>query len=211
MKSTEFLNVFEEKGIHTFSFNDAVRISGKKRPYVRLMLNRMVSKNIIQRAERGIYYTKKASPLEIASNIVSPSYVSLGSAFSYYGVTTQIPINIDIVSSKRHKKIDLRGPRQNRIIFSTLKREKMFGFYRDRGNINIAEIEKALVDAIYFKKPGLGQISEAVGVALRERKVSLAKIKEYAHDMGSKATIKRLNLILKNLGANKWAFSITDE
>lgn len=206
MKNTEFLNALEEKNIHVFTFNDAVRMSGKERPYARLMLNRMAKKNTIQRAERGFYYTKKASPLEIASNILHPSYVSLVSALSYYGVTTQIPITIDIISPRRHGQISLKDPRQNRIVFRTLKRGRMFAFYTDKNNISIAELEKAIVDAIYFKRPSMGQISEAIEVALKGHMIDMEKAKRYAHAMNSKATIKRLDSILMNIGANRWDF-----
>ena len=203
MKNTDIPNVFEEKGIHVFTFNDAVRISGKKRSYVRLMLSRMVTKNLIQRAERGVYYTKKASPLEVASNIISPSYVSLMSALNYHGVTTQMPLVIDVITTKRHGKLHINGANSNKIVFRTLKRDRMFGFYRDKNNINIAELEKAIIDSLYLNSPSRGELSEAIEKSLNTNKVDVARLREYAERMGSKALITRLEVIIKNLMADE--------
>lgn len=200
MKSTEIQDVFEEKGIHVFTLNDVVRLSGKKRAYVWLMLNRMVSKNMIHRVERGLFYTKKASPLEIASNVVSPSYVSLMSALSYHGVTTQIPIVIDVVTTKRHRMLEINGT-MPRVVFRTLKRDKMFGFYRNKNNISIAELEKAIVDSLYLNRPGLGELSEAIEESINSGKADVTKIRNYAERMGSKAVTKKFNAIIKSLEA----------
>jgi predicted transcriptional regulator of viral defense system len=199
MKSAEIPTPFEEKGIHVFTFNDAVRISGRGRAYVRLMLFRMIKRGELQRAERGVYYTKKADPLEVASNISHPSYVSLMAALNYHGVTTQMPIVIDIVTSKRHRPIALEGIRSNRIVFRTLDRRKIFGFYRDRNNINVAELEKALVDSLYLGRPGAGEVSGALENALRTGKVDRTKLNEYAKAMGSKVLLRRLDSMLGNV------------
>ncbi len=106
MQFADLVATFTEKGMHVFTFNDAVGVLGKRRSYVKLLLSRMVSRNAIHRVERGIYCTESAGVLETASNIVQPSYVSLMAALSYYGVTTQVPILIDVITSKRHRPVN---------------------------------------------------------------------------------------------------------
>ena len=195
MKSADLLNTVEEKGIHIFTVNDAVRLSDKKRAYVWLMLSRLVSNGTLLRAERGIYYTPRADRMEVASNIVQPSYVSLMYALNYYGVTTQIPTIVDVVSSKRHRPITLNDVR---IRFRTLKSRKMFGFHRE-GNANIADLEKAFVDALYFKSPESGEISEALESAIRSKRVDIKRMEDYAKAMGSMALLKRMRALLSDI------------
>lgn len=179
-----------------FTFNDAVRASGKERAYVKIMLSRMVSRGTLHRAERGVYYSGKATALEIASSIVQPSYVSLTAALNYYGVTMQIPILTDVITSKRHRALDLWDG--TRVTFRTVKREKMFGFHREAGNISIADPEKAFVDALYFMSPGAGEIGEAFETAMRKGVIDMGKMTEYARRMRSKALLKRLDTLMES-------------
>jgi predicted transcriptional regulator of viral defense system len=87
-----------------FGLNDAIKVLDTNRSYAKLFLHRCMKKGAIGRVELGIYYLKaQANEYEVASNILKPSYVSMVSALAYYGLTTQIPHVIYVVSTKRQK------------------------------------------------------------------------------------------------------------
>jgi predicted transcriptional regulator of viral defense system len=69
-----------------------------------------LERGILSRAARGVYYTGKATLLEVVSNIVSPSYVSLSSAFSYYGFLRPTPATADGIAPNKRSYARLLGP-----------------------------------------------------------------------------------------------------
>lgn len=188
MHVLELINSLEEKGVRVFTINDLVRLSGRSQGYARVMAERLVSRGAIRRAARGVYYTNKATLLEVASNILSPSYVSLSSAFSYYGFIAQSLVVADVITPKRHSDATFESAR---IHFITLKKERVFGFYRDNANIFVAEPEKAFIDALYTGAPQYGYVEEAFEKAVNSNKLDEKKFLEYAERMKVKALAKK--------------------
>lgn len=54
----------------------------------------------------------------------------------------------------------------------------MFGFHRE-GGTNIADLEKAFVDALYLRQPSR-ELGEAMEAAVRQKKLNRAKVADYA-------------------------------
>ena len=81
MKTADFNNFIVKNNIHVFTLDDAARILAKDKHYSAIFLAR---DKWVKKAIRGIYYTPEASIYEIATSIISPSYVSLISASSPY-------------------------------------------------------------------------------------------------------------------------------
>ena len=133
-----------------FTFDDAVKILHSSRSHTKLFLYRCVQKKLINRAKKGLYYlTERSNEYEIASHVVSPCYVSMVSALAYYGMTTQIPNVVYVISTKRHGAI--RGVLGFDLVFKNVKERMMFGYHKEAdGNIFVADPEKAIVDIFYF-------------------------------------------------------------
>ena len=87
----------------------------------------------------------------IANLIQTPSYVSLTSALSYRGVTTQQQQNfIDSIALKRTKTVNVDS-----LAFTyTRVRHSLYGGFERRDDFFIATPEKALVDAVYLASMG---------------------------------------------------------
>src|SRR3990167_3802695 len=66
------------------------------------LLQRLEAKKILRRATAGIYLVSQmsVSDFEIANGAVYPSYVSLESALSHYGILAQFPFSISSVTTK---------------------------------------------------------------------------------------------------------------
>jgi predicted transcriptional regulator of viral defense system len=197
MRGSELVEAFEEKGLHVLTINDIVRMTGGSRAYAWTVAERLIKRNILSRAARGVYYTGKATLLEVASNIVSPSYVSLSSAFSYYGFLQQALAAADVITPKRHSDAAFG---EARIHFITLKKERVFGFRRDNANIVVAEPEKAFVDALFLRTPQYGYVDAAFARAVQSGRIDGKRFLEYAGRMGVKALAGKAKAMIEENG-----------
>lgn len=192
MRSEEFIEKISTKKSGVFSIDDAALIIGKPKTYVSLFL----SKNKhVRRIVRGRYYVKGSNIYQIASNLVFPSYVSLESAFRYYNMITQMPIEVQVISTVQHKSIDVEGYRIRVVKF---QKENMFG-YSNKEGVFVADMEKAIVDAVYLRRDEQ-YVSEAFENALNEGILDINKLKQYAMRMKSKVL---LNRVLRLINSNK--------
>lgn len=193
MQTSAFVKFLNENSMPVFTLDDAVKILHNKREYVRLFLHRAVKTNLISRAERGLYYVKgRSNEYEIASHILYPSYISMVSALSYYGLTTQIPNVVYVISTKRHKTI--RNVFGFNITFRKIKDEMMFGYHKESsGNIFIADPEKAIVDICYFND--VNDLDPSVFD--KPARIDVNKLVSYAERSHNKSVIKGISNLLK--------------
>jgi predicted transcriptional regulator of viral defense system len=179
-----------------FTFDDAIKVLHSSRGYTKLFLHRCTQKKLISRVTKGIYYvTERANEYEIASHIVSPCYISMVSALSYYGMTTQIPNKVYVISTKRHGKIkDVLG---YEIIFKRVQDYMMFGYHKEAyGNIFIADPQKAIVDIFYFND--INDLDE--NVFDKPQRLDVAKLVAYADRTGRKTVKSRVAELLRSHG-----------
>lgn len=181
-----------ESNVKVFTIHEASKLLGKPHKYTSLILSRS---DKLRRVERGVYFIKGADIYEIASNIARPSYVSMFSAISYYGVTTQLPVRMSVMAVSRHRQVSAEG---YRIEFTTLKRERFFGYAR-AGNAYIATLEKAFVDSLYLNAVSYSELKDALGEALEKGAIRTDLLKRYAGAMKSRALISRLGVLLDDL------------
>ncbi len=191
MKKEDFFDQLKYQNLKIFSIHDAARIFGKSEKYVS---NRLSTMQHIKRIKKGVYYLDDVEISEIASHVVSPSYISLISAFYLHGLTTQIPAEIQVVSPVQHRAISIA---QNRIVFIRFRKDRIFGFERsDLGMI--ATIEKAIIDSLYLNT-FIGEVEE---VLKNKDGVNFERLTEYGMRMQSGAIINRLGHLLEKFGYN---------
>ena len=197
MKAMELIKTMEEMQKTVFTINDIARIIKKDKKYAILFVHRLKNNGMITQVERGKYVLAKSNPFSIASNLVYPCYISFISAFSYYGLTTQIPRKIYVVSLKAKKSLSFDN---YEFIFIKFKRKRFFGYKRERlarGFVFIAEIEKAIIDSLFM--PANCSIDETVEAL---KKANKEKLLEYGLKMQSKIVLKRLGFILEKIGVD---------
>lgn len=117
------------------------------------ILERLSKKGILKRLtkKKYLFLFAKYSDFQIANFLYSPSYISLESALSFYGIISQFPYQITSVTPKKTKIIKAFG---KEFSFSHIKPELFFG-YEKKDEFLIATPEKALFDYLYFCKKGL--------------------------------------------------------
>ena len=190
MKREAFIDYLRANEIRVFNIHTAARIAEKPEKYISMRLSTMPH---IRRITRGIYYLDEASIQEIASNIVSPSYIGLLSSFFIRGVTTQLPIEIQVMASVQHKKVEAEG---YSIRFVKLSHSRLFGYSRVDGSM-VADLEKGIVDSLYlnsYSDEALDVIRDSSDV------IDKNKLIEYGIRMQSRSTVSRLGFAMERCG-----------
>jgi predicted transcriptional regulator of viral defense system len=123
-----------------------------------VLCNRYVKKGLLTRLKRGLYSRTETlgnlgqvELFQLANLLQVPSYISLTTALSYYGMTTQVQRNFfESICIKRTKGFDRGG-----LTFQYIKiSPKLYsGFKRDKG-VFIALPEKAILDSFYLASMG---------------------------------------------------------
>lgn len=142
-------------------FESSLLFAGNVQPeYIRLQLDRWVKSGKIHQLRRGVYMLaapyqkKKPHPFLIANILQKPSYISLQSALSFYGMIPDIVNETTSVTTVRNERLNTpQGVFEYRYI-----NKKFFGGYRlnDLGEQQafIATPEKAILDLIYLQPGG---------------------------------------------------------
>ncbi len=206
MQTQDFMRFLNDNRITVFSLKDAVKILHVSRPYAGLFLRRCANKGLISRVENGLYYRNHGTnEYMVASRIVYPSYVSMVSALAYYGLTTQIPNIVYVVSTKGHRPIkNIMG---FAIVFRAINKRMMFGYHKESyGNISIADPEKAIVDIFYFN-----DVNDLDEDALKSpSRIDPDKLAMYAMQTGRSSVKKRVAALLSENGYRKEAGSLIE-
>ncbi len=154
------MNYFELKKLDRLYFShlyfaDKFNI---KEQSAKVAINRYIKKGFILKLKRGLYILMEKflnltneEKFVIANILEVPSYISLTTALSFYGLTTQVQQNyFESISVYRTKEVVI-----NSVTFrySKINKKSYFGFIKNN-NFFIATPEKALVDALYLKVRG---------------------------------------------------------
>lgn len=112
------------------------------------IIRNLLESQLLTQLERGKYFitANKPSDFEISQFLYSPSYISLESALSYYGIISQFPFEITAVTPKKTAKKEINS---KAYMYSHIKKDLFFG-YKKVDNYLIATPEKALLDYLYM-------------------------------------------------------------
>jgi predicted transcriptional regulator of viral defense system len=136
-----------------WSVADLQKILGyKSRKTLLVVLHRLVSQEVLVRIRRGVYRVSihSADTAILANLLYRPSYLSFESALSRYGILSQIPYTVTLATTRRSKNTTLEG---TAVEYRQLRPNLFFGHRINKG-LDIAEPEKALLDALYLMKRG---------------------------------------------------------
>jgi predicted transcriptional regulator of viral defense system/predicted nucleotidyltransferase component of viral defense system len=94
------------------------------------------------------------SELLIAQSLNPDSYISFEGALQYHAMFDQMLARIDAVTTRTTKTYQVL---KTTYTFSSIKKDLYFGFTQESVNnqkVNVAEIEKAILDLLYFRSSG---------------------------------------------------------
>ncbi len=141
-----------------FSKEEVAQALGTSSDSARVLCSRYTKKGLLTRLKRDLYARTEtlrnlgqSDLFRIANFLQVPSYISLTTALSFYGISTQIQRNVfESISIKRSKTYEREG-----LIFRYLKvAPKLYRGFSKAGGIFIASPEKAVMDSFYLASLG---------------------------------------------------------
>ncbi len=173
-------------GRAVFSVQQLANLTGKKREVAKVYASRLVEHGMAARLnKRKIAFSD--DDFVIATQFVEPSYVSLGSALAYHGVSEQVTKEVECVTTRNSIHYKGLGIRYHKIAT-----DLFFGYERlQKGNsyVFVATPEKALIDGVYLNIYSAGDIDEYLhrgGVDIGKLRTLLGRF----HGRGSKKLSK---------------------
>jgi len=141
-----------------FTQHDVADAIGTKLASAEVLCSRYVKKGLLMRLKRGFYartetldHLNQIDLFRIANILQVPSYISLRTALSYYGITTQMQKGFfESISVKRTKTFQIGG-----LSFHYIKiRPDLYREFIKRDGVFIALPEKAVLDTFYLASLG---------------------------------------------------------
>ena len=183
MNKLTALQILQASGKKIFTSADLQKILRVKTDtYSYIIAGRLVKEGVLERVLKGYYIltSNRPSNFEIANALYKPSYVSLASALSYYGILIQSPQQVTSITTKKATTI-----RNNNLTLSfTQINQKYFTDYQIVNDFLIATPEKALIDMMFMT--ALGRASLAIE-ELNCQTINKKKLNELASRIENKA------------------------
>ena len=141
-----------------FTVEDIGHVLGLRPDSALVLCSRYVRKGLLVRLKRGVYAKPEQlanlGQLELfrlANFLQVPSYISLMTALSYYGLTTQVQRGFfESICIKRTRAFEV-----GELTFRYVRvRSELYGGYEKRDDVFIALPEKALLDSCYLASIG---------------------------------------------------------
>lgn len=152
--TTEVIRILKQKQISIFSLADFSRlfnIANQQTLYKKIQ--RLKEKGVIQKLIKGKYrfLLASADDFTLANFLYQPSYISLESALSFYGIITGFPYQITSLTIKKTRTINI----DNKEFQYSQIADHLFWGYEKQEDFLLADKEKALLDYVYFSLKGL--------------------------------------------------------
>lgn len=146
---SHLLQTVSKHNIIVFSVKDIKRLTNWNQQRIHNIVQSLIEKNLIVRIKRDQYVlTDNISEhiYTIATETITPSYISFWTALSYYGYTEQQLSTIQIVTTKQKKPMNLFS---FTIQPTTFQPRRFYGYHKNQENITIATPEKTFIDSLY--------------------------------------------------------------
>ena len=151
----KFIKIFQDKSISLFTLDDILKIFEIRSNTAKSLLARLKKRNVIGSLTKGKYQFLMARKIPedflVANFLYSPSYVSLESALSYYGLIDQFPYQITSVTFKKNKTIETEN---KKFVYNHVKEAFFVDYKKTQEEYLIASPQKAVFDLIYLVYKG---------------------------------------------------------
>lgn len=156
-----------ERNISIITPQDFQRVFNTNDHQTKYFLDKFTREGFLVRLKRGLYTLKTDPPgeEEIANLLYRPSYLSFEYALAKYNVIPEMTYSITSATTKPTRIFQAL---ERTFAYLTIKREAYLGYIpvkRGKKTILLAELEKALVDYLYFVSLGKKSINDRLNLA----------------------------------------------
>lgn len=175
-----FIRTLKEKGISLFVYSDLFKFFDlSSESAAKSLLYRLKKAQIIKSLARGKFCfnfsSHTPSDFAIANFLNIPSYVSLESALSFYGIINQFPYQVTSVTLGKSKVFHFN---QKKFSFTHL-RSDYFTDYAQKDDFTIATPQKAIFDFVYLVYKGSRSKNNLDLLIFSKGGVTKAEFKDY--------------------------------
>ncbi|TSC97420.1 MAG: hypothetical protein Greene101447_498 [Parcubacteria group bacterium Greene1014_47] len=193
LKRIEVEEKLKALGLEMFTPQEFRDIFGVSQNTASFFINSNLKSGLFLKLRNRFYMVKDSfvSQAFIANKLYRPSYVSLQTALSFYGIIPEVVYGVTSVTTKTSREFST--PKGD-FIYQRIKKSAFTGYGLrsvDRDNVLLAEPEKALADYLYFVD--LKRIS--LNDRLQLRTVKKALLIESAKLFGRPSMFKLINHI----------------
>jgi predicted transcriptional regulator of viral defense system len=184
-----------------FSYLD---IWTQRLPVFQYQLSSWKKKGYISSLKRGLYFFCDKKEIirseEVAFFLYEPSYISLESALSFYGIIPEIVYATTSISTRVTRKFSNNF---GEFIYRQIKPALFFGyipFETIAGKYLLAEPEKAFLDYIYFNLGRLNLEGDIAELRLNQEGINTLdqkKIKQYLKEFNIKKMYRIVETLIK--------------
>jgi len=150
----EIVKKIQEKELSLFTLTDLSRLFAiDSRNSLYKMIQRLEQKGVIKKIIKGKYIFCFARPNEfaIANFLYRPSYISLESALSFYGIISGFPYQVTSMTTRKTRSFVFE---EKEYRYAQVKQSLFWGFEK-KENFLLADKEKSLLDFLYLAFKGL--------------------------------------------------------
>jgi predicted transcriptional regulator of viral defense system len=194
----------ERDGVKFLSFKQALdAVPGTGRQVMRNTLSKLVSKGRLHRVRKGEYLLVPLKEEDYATqelNLVSryypEGYVSFLSALNYHGLTTQLPVVVQVVVTTPQRKHVFQDTKYEPVRLASRYHLGFKATHVAGEEIRIATKEKAILDCFLHPEycGGIGEVCNAIKEA--HRTLDWKSIAQLLNRMGNSAIERRLYFCL---------------
>lgn len=182
----KFINIFREKSISLFTWEDIFKTFDISPNAAKALLQRLKKGRIIQPLIRGKYLfllaQKQPEDFEVANFLYKPSYLSLETVLSFYGIIDQFPYQVLSVTLRKTKVFRVK---KKNFVYAHIK-PKFFRDFKKEANYLIATPEKSVFDFLYLVYKGGRPKSNLNLLRLDKINLDKAKLASYISKLAQK-------------------------
>jgi len=194
MNLYEIKSKLDEKEKAVFSLNEIARIIEKPKNLAAVYLNRMHKKGLLFKIEKN-KFSKTKDIFIIASQLISPCYLGLNSSLYLHNEFSQVINQLDIITSKQKKKINVFGAE---IRFIKINPNFMFGYEKikkENSFIFMSNLEKTIIDILLH--PRYARITNLLELV---KKSNHSLLLEYTKFINKEVLTRKIGFLLDLAG-----------
>ncbi len=197
MNQYDFMEAVRNTGLEVLTPRDAARIANISINSAYVLIHRLVAKGRIHAVTKGRFAISD-DIFCIASQVVSPAYLSFTTALYLHGIFPQVINQIYVVTAKK-----VPSPKQivgSDVYFVAFQPRRVFGYQKvkkGQSYVMLADREKAIVDCLYL--PRYASIGEVARI-IREETFDQTVLEDYARRMEAESVIRRAGYLLEAAG-----------
>ena len=177
----EILEICRKSGFRLFTSAEFRQMLGLTPASAKFLLIRYSARGVLVRLKRDLYALKDQLPSTwaIANHLYKPSFVSMESALSYYGMIPESVYAVTSIATKATRHFEINGVAYE---YHTIQGHA-FRSYRavqiSGETVLIAEREKALADYLYFAFLKKREVNKRLRLKLVKKTVLESHVKAY--------------------------------